>query len=183
MTTSCLEHTSNTCKAPFIVCSRLTSQVLCMPFWYVMCRCSHVCQPIVPYRVTTIHGLKLSMHLTASNRRLFQTSLNGTMLIWQSKRFVSWYSSSILMYTFFLVFGKPKVGFQLTLQRSPKPRKLVYFKLHYLGTFWFSRLDILPTLPLRPLDSKLLREPSPWVVHHMLRSSDSVNSDFWYDDK
>ena len=37
------------------------------------------------YRVTTIHGPKLSMHLTVSNRRLFQTNLSGTTLIWQSK--------------------------------------------------------------------------------------------------
>jgi hypothetical protein len=69
-------------------------------------------------RVTMTRGPKLLMHLTAYSQRLFQTSLNGTMHIWQ-------------------ISGKPKGGFQVTLQRSPGPH-------------------ILLTLPLLPLDSRLL---------------------------
>jgi hypothetical protein len=40
-------------------------------------------------RVTMTRGPKLLMHLTAYSQRLFQISLNGTMLIWQSKRLIS----------------------------------------------------------------------------------------------
>ena len=51
----------------------------------VFLTCSYISQSMYCIRVTMIHGPKLSMRLTASNPRLFQTSLNGTMPIWQSK--------------------------------------------------------------------------------------------------
>ena len=47
--------------------------------------CSYISQSMYCIRVTMTHGPKLSMHLTASNLRLFQTSLNGTMITWQSR--------------------------------------------------------------------------------------------------
>jgi hypothetical protein len=130
MTINCLEHLSNTYKVPFTVCLKLISRGLCMLFSYVLYRffiCSYISQSMYCIRVTMTHGPKLSMHLTASNPRLFQTSLNGTMLIWQSKQFVSRYPSSpsILIRTL-IVSGKLKAGFQLTLQRSPGPRKSLY---------------------------------------------------------
>ena len=76
------------------------------------------------YRVITIHGPKLSMHLTVSNRRLFQTNLTGTTLIWQSK-LIFMVSLSMLMLTLVLVSGKPKAGFHLQLQLSPNLRESV----------------------------------------------------------